>query len=93
MADTINSIKGLSCRKPQGAFYIMVNFTQLLGKTIKGHAINSSMDFANLLLDEGKVAVVPGIAFGDDKYVRLSYATSMENIKNGLERIKQIVEE
>lgn len=93
MAETINSIKGLSCRKPQGAFYIMVNFTQLLGKTVKGKVINSSLDFANLLLDEGKVAVVPGIAFGDDKYVRLSYATSMENIKNGLERIKQIVEE
>ncbi|MCQ4921726.1 pyridoxal phosphate-dependent aminotransferase [Tissierella carlieri] len=93
MAETINSIKGLSCRKPQGAFYIMVNFTQLLGKTVKGKVINSSLDFANLLLDEGKVAVVPGIAFGDDKYVRLSYATSMENIKNGLERIKQIIEE
>ncbi len=93
MAETINSIKGLSCRKPEGAFYIMVNFTQLIGKTIKGKVINSSLDFANLLLDEGKVAVVPGIAFGDDKYVRLSYATSLENIKKGLERIKQIVEE
>lgn len=93
MAETINSIKGLSCRKPEGAFYIMVNFTQLIGKTIKGKVINSSLDFANLLLDEGKIAVVPGIAFGDDKYVRLSYATSLENIKKGLERIKQIVEE
>ncbi|MBU5254822.1 pyridoxal phosphate-dependent aminotransferase [Tissierella praeacuta] len=93
MVETINSIKGLSCRKPQGAFYIMINFTQLLGKTIKGKVINSSLDFASLLLEEGKVAVVPGIAFGDDKYVRLSYATSMENIKKGLERIKQIVEE
>ncbi len=93
MVETINSIKGLSCRKPQGAFYIMINFTQILGKTIKGKTINSSLDFANLLLDEGKVAVVPGIAFGDDKYVRLSYATSMENIKEGLKRIKQIVEE
>lgn len=93
MAVTINSIKGLSCRKPQGAFYIMVNFTQLLGKTIRGRVINSSLDFTSLLLEEGKVAVVPGIAFGDDKYIRLSYATSMDNIKNGLERIKQIVEE
>lgn len=93
MAETINSIKGLSCRKPEGAFYIMVNFTQLLGKTIRGKEINSSMDFANLLLDESKVAVVPGIAFGDDKYIRLSYATSMDNIKEGLKRIKEIVEE
>lgn len=93
MVDTINTIKGLSCRKPEGAFYIMINFTQLLGKTIKGKEIKSSMDFANILLEEGKVAVVPGIAFGDDKYVRLSYATSMDNIKKGLERIKQLVEE
>lgn len=92
MTDTINSIKGLSCRKPKGAFYIMVNFTELLGKTIKGRVINSSLDFASLLLEEGNVAVVPGIAFGDDKYIRLSYATSLENIKNGLERIKEIVE-
>ena len=92
MADTINSIKGLNCRKPKGAFYIMVNYTQLLGKTIKGITINSSLDFAKLLLEEGKVAVIPGIAFGDDKYIRLSYATSMENIKKGLDRIKEIVE-
>lgn len=93
MSDTINAIKGLSCKKPKGAFYIMVNFTELLGKTIRGRKINSSLDFASLLLEEGNVAVVPGIAFGDDKYIRLSYATSLDNIKNGLERIKQIVEE
>ena len=92
MVETINSIKDLSCNKPQGAFYVMVNFTKLLGKTINGKVINSSLDFANLLLDDGNVAVVPGVAFGDDKYVRLSYATSMENIENGLQRIKEIVE-
>lgn len=92
MVETINSIEGLSCNKPQGAFYVMVNFTKLLGKNINGKVINSSLDFANLLLDDGNVAVVPGVAFGDDKYVRLSYATSMENIKNGLQRIKEIVE-
>ena len=93
MSDAINSIKGLSCKKPKGAFYIMVNFTELLGKTIRGREINSSLDFSSLLLEEGNVAVVPGIAFGDDKYIRLSYATSLDNIKNGLERIKRIVEE
>lgn len=92
MVDTINSIKGLSCRKPKGAFYIMVNIVQLKGKTIKGHKIEGSLDFAKLLLDEAKVAVIPGIGFGDDDYIRLSYATSMENIKEGLKRIKDIVE-
>lgn len=92
MVDTINSIKGLSCRKPKGAFYIMVNISKLKGKAIKGITVNSSLDFAKLLLDEGKVAVIPGVGFGDDNYIRLSYATSMENIKKGLSRIKDIVE-
>lgn len=93
MVDMINSISGLSCRKPRGAFYVMVNLTQIKGKTIKGMKIESSLDFAKLLLDEGKVAVIPGIGFGDDDYIRLSYATSMENIKEGLTRIKKIVED
>ncbi|NLW23564.1 MAG: pyridoxal phosphate-dependent aminotransferase [Tissierellia bacterium] len=92
MVDTINSIDGLSCKKPRGAFYIMVNISKLKGRTIKGAIINSSLDFAKVLLDEGKVAVIPGIAFGDDNYIRLSYATSMENIRVGLERIKNVIE-
>ena len=92
MIETINSINGLSCRKPEGAFYIMVNFTKLKGKTIDGIKIDSSLDFSNLLLEKGRVAVVPGIAFGDDNYVRLSYATSMEIIIEGLRRIKETVE-
>ncbi|HHV46713.1 MAG TPA: pyridoxal phosphate-dependent aminotransferase [Tissierellia bacterium] len=92
MVETINSIKGLSCRKPKGAFYIMVNISQLKGTTIKGQYINSSLDLAKVLLDEARVAVIPGIGFGDDDYIRLSYATSMENIEEGLRRIKQVIE-
>lgn len=92
MVEMVNNINGLSCRKPKGAFYVMVNLTGIKGKTIKGMKIESSLDFAKLLLDEGKVAVIPGIGFGDDNYIRLSYATSMENIKEGLTRIKNIVE-
>jgi len=92
MVDMVNDISGLSCRKPKGAFYVMVNLTQIKGKTIRGMKIESSLDFAKLLLDKGKVAVIPGIGFGDDDYIRLSYATSMENIKEGLTRIKNIVE-
>lgn len=92
MVSTINDIKGLSCEKPEGAFYIMMNLKEIMGKTIKGYKINSSMNFCNLLVDEAKVAVVPGIAFGDDDYVRLSYATSLDNIKNGLARIKDLLE-
>ena len=80
MAKLINSINGISCTIPKGAFYIMLNYSQLKGEKIEDVEISTSMDFANLLLDKCKVAVVPGVAFGDDDYVRLSYATSLENI-------------
>lgn len=71
----------------------MLNISKLKGRTIKGINVDSSLDISNLLLDKGNVAVVPGIAFGDDNYIRLSYATSMENIEEGLKRIRQVVEE
>lgn len=93
MYETINSIPNLSCRRPQGAFYVMINIEKIFNRTIKGVKINSSLDFANLLLDKVNVAVVPGIGFGDDRFIRLSYATSMENIKEGLRRIKVILED
>ncbi len=92
MVDKINSIKGLSCRKPIGAFYVMANISKLKGQTIKGKTIVTSLDLANLLLDEAKVAVIPGSAFGADDFIRLSYATSMKNIEEGLSRIEKVVE-
>ncbi|SHD77089.1 aminotransferase class I/II-fold pyridoxal phosphate-dependent enzyme [Schnuerera ultunensis] len=70
----------------------MVNITQVKGKIIKETMINSSLDLAKVLLEKGKVAVIPGMGFGDDDYIRLSYATSMENIEEGLGRIKDIIE-
>lgn len=91
MVEKINSIAELSCRKPKGAFYVMANISKIKGKTIKGRAINTSFDFANLLLEEAKVAVIPGLAFGSDDFIRLSYATSMENIIEGLNRIENIL--
>lgn len=91
MAELINNINGLSCLVPKGAFYIMLNCSQLYGQEVEGMLINNSLDFTNLVLEKCKVAVVPGIAFGDDDYVRLSYATSMENIIEGLERIKNLL--
>ncbi len=93
MVDAINDIKGLTCRKPGGAFYVMVNFSQLLNKNIRGRKINSSLDFSDLLLEEARVAVVPGIAFGADNFIRLSYSTSLDNIKEGINRIAEIVNE
>lgn len=91
MVDKINSIEYLTCKKPKGAFYVMANIRDLKGKTVKGKVIESSMDLANLLLEEAHVAVVPGIAFGDDDYIRLSYATSLDNIKEGLKRIEEYI--
>lgn len=91
MVDKINSITGLSCKKPLGAFYVMANISSLKGKIIKDQTISTSLDLANLLLAEAKVAVVPGSAFGADDFIRLSYATSMKNIEEGSEKDRKSV--
>ena len=91
MVDRINSIEGVSCRKPQGAFYVMMNISKLKGKTFHGVAINTSDDLANALLDHAKLALVPGSGFGADNFMRWSYATSMENIKEGLDRLENFL--
>jgi aspartate aminotransferase len=92
MVERVNSIKNLSCIKPEGAFYVMVNISDVLNKSIDGTVIKDSLIFSELLLNIEKVAVIPGIAFGVDNFIRLSYATSMENIKNGLDRIARFAE-
>lgn len=86
MINRINSIKNLSVVKPQGAFYCFVNISGILGRKIK-----NSLELTDLLLTEAKVAVVPGCVFGDDNFIRLSYATYMENIVDGLNRIDKFV--
>ena len=91
MVKRINGIKGLSCITPKGAFYVMMNIKQLIGMNIKGMTIGGSMDFSELLLEHANVAVVPGIAFGADEFIRLSYANSLENIKEALNRIDTIL--
>jgi aspartate aminotransferase len=92
MVDTLNGMPGVTCLLPQGAFYAFPNFSACYGKkTPAGKVINGSSDMADYLLEDYKVASVPGIAFGDDACQRLSYATSMKNIEKGLERIDQSV--
>lgn len=91
MVKRMNEIPGVSCRMPEGAFYVMMNISQLLGKTIGGASINSSDDFAMAFLDQGLVAVVPSTGFGIDNFVRWSYATSMENIEEGLNRLEKFL--
>lgn len=89
----INAIPGLSCRKPQGAFYVMMNIQHILGRRYERRPISDSMTFADVLLKSKKVAVVPGVAFEAEGYCRLSYATSMDNIQRGLDRIAEFVGE
>jgi aspartate aminotransferase len=85
----LNSIPGISCLKPTGAFYAFPNTSRLYGKKFGSREINSSLDLAIYLLEDAHVALVHGEAFGDDKFIRISYATSMENINKGIERIKK----
>lgn len=91
MVEMINSIDGVSCSMPHGAFYIMMNISKLKGKELYGTVITSSDDFAELFLKVAKVAVVPGRGFEAEDFVRWSYATSMDNIVEGLERLKKFL--
>ena len=91
MMKKLEEIDEVSFIKPQGAFYIMVNITYFIGKSINGVKINNSIEFAKMLLEEEKVAVIPGVAFGLENFIRLSYATSMEVIEEGLDRIKSFL--
>ncbi len=89
LVDELNSIPGMSCITPTGAFYAFPNTSKLYGKSAGDKKISSSSDLALYLLEEAMVALVPGNAFGDDNYTRLSYATSIEDIKKGVDRIKE----
>jgi aspartate aminotransferase len=89
----LNAIPGITCVNPDGAFYVFPNISDLFGKTAPngGKRIESSDDFADYLLAQANVAVVPGSGFGAGEYVRLSYATSMATIEKGLTRIAEAV--
>ena len=93
LVELINAIPGLSCNKPDGAFYVMMDVRPLLGKKIDGQVIVSSSDFANALLEKQHAVVVPGESFMADGFCRLSYATSMEAIEEGMKRLANFVKE
>jgi len=85
LVPALNAIDGIRCAEPDGAFYVFPDIRALLGRG----GIHDSQAFANFLLDEARVAVVPGLAFGADGFIRISYATSMERIKEGVERLSR----
>ena len=91
IVERLNAIEGMRCLKPQGAFYVFPNVSAFLGRTAKGKKLVSPCDFADYLLEEAKVAVVPGEDFGSKQHVRLSYATALEDIEKGCQRIETAV--
>ena len=93
IVERMNAIPGVSCIKPEGAFYVMMNLEKLIGKTIHGVEITDDDVFADAFLKYGLVAVVPGSGFGAPNFVRWSYATSMDNIKEGLNRLEKFLAE
>jgi aspartate aminotransferase len=88
IVERLNKTVGVSCYRPVGAFYVFPNFSSYYGKSYQGKKIENSTHLADYFLDAAKVAVVPGAEFGADPFERLSYATSMEDIKEGLNRIE-----
>lgn len=88
----MKDIPGLKTNTPQGAFYVYPEVSYYFGKKYKHHVINNATDLSLYLLEEGHLALVPGAAFGDDIYIRFSYATSEENLKEALKRMKEALE-
>ncbi|HTX17678.1 MAG TPA: pyridoxal phosphate-dependent aminotransferase [Bacteroidota bacterium] len=85
----VTSIKGITCMKPSGAFYVFPNVSHFVGKKFNGRTLKSGDDIAQYLLDEEKVVVVPGSGFGSKDHVRISYACSMEDLKKAAERMER----
>ena len=93
MVDRINAMDGVSCIKPQGAFYVMMNMKKLIGTKLYGKTIENAADFAALFLEKAKVAVVPCAGFGAEGYVRWSYATGMDQIQKGMDRLEAFLKD
>ena len=88
VVERLNAISGVKCLKPQGAFYVFPNIAALIGEKGNGKKLGSPCDIADYLLEEAKVAVVPGEDFGSNAHIRISYATSLENIEEGCRRMR-----
>ncbi len=89
IVERLNAIQGIKCNVPQGAFYVFPDVSSYFGKSTEGFEIKGSLELADYLLEKAKVACVPGIAFGDDRFIRLSYATDKAQIEEGLNRLEE----
>ena len=91
LVNAINALDGVSCLKPNGAFYVMMNLDGILGKSFGGEAIKNADDFSRIFLEAEKAAVVSGVGFDAPNYVRWSYAVDMEGIKKGMSRLENFL--
>jgi aspartate/methionine/tyrosine aminotransferase len=91
MHKLLNEINGVTCVEPQGAFYAFPSFKELLGTEIGGRRIESSEELGQVILDEAKVAIVPGEGFGAPGYGRLSYALGDDDLVEGVGRIADLL--
>ena len=91
MYELLSAIPGVTCMEPQGAFYCFPSFEGVLGREIGGRTPRNTIELASLLLDEARVAVVPGEAFGSPGYVRMTFAVSDADIEEGLQRIAKLL--
>lgn len=91
MLELVRAVPGLECQTPGGAFYLFVSVSSYFGRTLAGRKITCAADLAVILLEEARVAVVPGEAFGDPGYIRLSYATSTAMIEEGMQRLAALL--
>ena len=89
--ERLNAIKGVTCVEPEGAFYVFPSFEAILGRTIEGREITSTLDLADVLLEHAKVALVPGEAFGAPGYARMSYALGDDDLAEGIDRIARLL--
>lgn len=93
LVEQLNQIPDVSCQKPVGAFYVMVNVKSWIGKKLYGEVIQDELQFASLLLQKGRVCLVPSTSFGVSGFLRWSYAASMDCIKEGIVRLRRFLEE
>jgi len=93
IVERLNNMDGITCMLPKGAFYVFPNLSALYGRDICGQTATNSVDLSNLILDKARTAIVPGECFGSDHHARISYATSMENIKEGMDRMEKLLTE
>jgi aspartate aminotransferase len=91
VVDALNSMEGVRCRRPEGAFYVLPNVRGLFGRSYKGAPLTGSVQVSEILLNDFRVAAMPGAPFGAEGYIRMSFATSREQLRKGLERFREFV--